>query len=168
VSPTVCERHSDTETELRCQRCDTPICLRCMVQTPVGFRCPECAMLRRPPMYELAVGHYLCAVGVALPLGALLGVAGGLLLAPTPRASIFVLVLALLGGAGAGRVLGAAISRATNGKRGSGMQVAAVVALVVAGLVRLAVSGDIDLLTRELTGLVAVGAGIVVAWDRLR
>jgi hypothetical protein len=139
-----------------------------MVQTPVGFRCPECAMLRRPPMYELAVGDYVRSVGVALPLGALLGVAGSLLLSPTPRAGIFVLVLALLGGAGAGRVLGAAITSATNGKRGSAMQLAAVAALVLAGLVRLAVSGELDLLTRDLSGLVAVGAGIVVVWDRLR
>ncbi|MDA0256830.1 MAG: rhomboid family intramembrane serine protease, partial [Chloroflexi bacterium] len=41
MPPTVCERHPETETELRCQRCDTPICPRCMVQTPVGFRCPD-------------------------------------------------------------------------------------------------------------------------------
>ncbi len=166
--PTVCERHPDTETELRCQRCETPICPRCMVQTPVGFRCPQCAMLRRPPMYEVAAGDYLRALAVALPLGALLGVAGALLLPPSPRAGIFVLVLALLGGAGAGRVLAVAITRVTNGKRGRAVQLVAVAALVFAGVVRLGLGGEFDLVARDLSGIVAVGAGIIVAWERLR
>ncbi len=38
-----CARHSKTETLLRCGRCSTPICPRCMVQSGVGIRCPDCA-----------------------------------------------------------------------------------------------------------------------------
>lgn len=38
-----CARHPQTETGLRCGRCDTPICPRCMVHSSVGIRCPECA-----------------------------------------------------------------------------------------------------------------------------
>jgi len=168
MTPTVCQRHPETETELRCQRCETLICPRCMVQTPVGFRCPDCAKLRRPPMYELSAAHYARALAVALPLGAALGAAAWLLLEPSPRAGLFTLVLALLGGAGAGRLVAAAITAATNGKRGSPMQLAAALALVLAALVRLALADELALLTRDLAGLVAVGAGIVVAWDRLR
>ena len=125
-------------------------------------------MLRRPPMYEVAAADYLRALAVALPLGALLGVAGRLVLPPTPSARIFVLVLALLGGAGAGRLLAAAITRVTKGKRGSAVQLVALAALVGAAIVRLAVGGDLDLVARDLSGIVAVGAGVAVAWDRLR
>ena len=165
---TTCDRHLDTGTELGCQRCGIRICPRCMVETPVGFRCAACAAVRRLPMYQLALGDYARALGVALPLGALFGVGGALLLAPTPRGGFVVLVLALLGGAAAGRVVAAAIDLVTRGKRGRSMQVVALTALLSAGIVRLAVGGELDLVTRDVSGLVAVAAGVVVAWDRLR
>ena len=42
-----CARHPNTETVLRCGRCETPICARCQIQTPVGARCPDCAQVKR-------------------------------------------------------------------------------------------------------------------------
>jgi hypothetical protein len=43
VDTTFCSRHPKVETGLKCGRCGTPICPRCMVYTPVGIRCPDCA-----------------------------------------------------------------------------------------------------------------------------
>lgn len=43
VDTTFCKRHPAIETGLKCGRCGTPICPRCMVYTPVGVRCPDCA-----------------------------------------------------------------------------------------------------------------------------
>ena len=37
-----CANHPDTETLLRCNRCEKPICLKCAVLTDVGYRCKEC------------------------------------------------------------------------------------------------------------------------------
>jgi hypothetical protein len=42
-----CAKHGDTETSLTCGRCETPICVRCLVQTDVGIRCRSCASVRR-------------------------------------------------------------------------------------------------------------------------
>jgi hypothetical protein len=42
-----CARHPNTETVLRCGRCETPICPKCLVSTPVGSRCPTCAQVKR-------------------------------------------------------------------------------------------------------------------------
>jgi hypothetical protein len=42
-----CARHPNTETVLRCGRCETPICAKCQIQTPVGARCPTCAQVKR-------------------------------------------------------------------------------------------------------------------------
>jgi hypothetical protein len=42
-----CARHPNIETVLRCGRCDTPICPRCLISTPVGARCPTCAQVKR-------------------------------------------------------------------------------------------------------------------------
>ncbi|HJZ61015.1 MAG TPA: rhomboid family intramembrane serine protease [Miltoncostaeaceae bacterium] len=38
-----CYRHPGRETLVRCATCGRPICTSCMVQTPVGIKCPECA-----------------------------------------------------------------------------------------------------------------------------
>ena len=38
----VCTFHPKNETQLRCNRCDRPICIKCANHTPTGYRCPEC------------------------------------------------------------------------------------------------------------------------------
>lgn len=37
-----CARHQAIETTLKCSKCETPICPKCAVLTPVGYRCPDC------------------------------------------------------------------------------------------------------------------------------
>lgn len=37
-----CANHPQTETSLRCNRCEKPICVKCAVATPTGYRCREC------------------------------------------------------------------------------------------------------------------------------
>lgn len=37
-----CANHPDVETSLRCNRCGKPICAKCAVRTPTGYRCKEC------------------------------------------------------------------------------------------------------------------------------
>jgi len=41
-----CYRHPSRETNVACSRCARPICPDCMISTPVGMRCPECARER--------------------------------------------------------------------------------------------------------------------------
>lgn len=38
----VCYRHPDRETWLSCSRCGRPVCTQCVVEAPVGQRCPDC------------------------------------------------------------------------------------------------------------------------------
>jgi hypothetical protein len=37
-----CANHPDVETGLRCNNCEKPICPKCAVLTPTGYRCKEC------------------------------------------------------------------------------------------------------------------------------
>lgn len=39
---TVCYRHADRRSLIRCQRCGRPICPECQTPAPVGVHCPEC------------------------------------------------------------------------------------------------------------------------------
>jgi len=74
-----CANHPDRETSLRCNKCSKPICTKCAVRTPVGYRCQECvrgqqAIFQTAQWYDYAIG-----AGVALVLSAIITPFGGLL-----------------------------------------------------------------------------------------
>jgi hypothetical protein len=163
---TYCARHPSVETALRCGRCDTPICPSCLVYTPGGTRCPDCAQLRRPVMYELAPLDIAKAASASAVVAVVLGVAGTILLAPG-RGLPFGFFLAILIGAGAGALMAEAITRATRAKRGRTMQLVAAGGLVAAWLLRLALAGALSFLLGDVLGGIALAASIVTAWQRL-
>ncbi|HVN54820.1 MAG TPA: hypothetical protein VMT46_10855 [Anaerolineaceae bacterium] len=41
-TPLYCANHPNIETSLRCNRCERPICTKCAVLTPTGYRCKDC------------------------------------------------------------------------------------------------------------------------------
>lgn len=63
----VCERHSN-ETRVTCPDCGTPICPQCMVDTPVGVKCPSCAA-PAPELLARQRAITIKAVGVGFALG---------------------------------------------------------------------------------------------------
>ena len=72
--PMYCVNHPQTETYLRCNKCGQPICPRCAVQTPVGYRCRNCINAQQKVFYaDFRPVHYLVAAVVALPLSLVAG-----------------------------------------------------------------------------------------------
>lgn len=163
-----CQRHPDVETALRCGRCEALICPRCLVFTPAGARCPDCARLRRPPMYELGAREYALTLAVGVGIAFVLGVGGALLLPVGMRGGFFFLTLAVFGGTVLGGGVAEAFQRATRYKRGPVMQGAAVATLVVADLIRLVLSGGVQLIAADLAVTLLLVIAGVVAWGRLR
>lgn len=105
--------HPDTLTVLRCGRCETPICPRCLVHSPVGARCRACAPPMRAPMYVLTTSHVLRAFGAAIVGGAVMGAIWTLVLLP-----FTVGFLAIFVGAALGWAFTRLVDLATGGKRG--------------------------------------------------
>lgn len=123
-----CATHPEVTTELTCNKCGKPICPRCMVYTPVGARCPECAQLRRIPTYDVPPTQYVMAIGVGIGAALVGGVAWALMAIAVPFAGFFVSM-------GVGYVLGELIGQSVNRKRGRGLQVIAGVSLFVSYIV---------------------------------
>ena len=147
-----CAYHPNTETVLRCGRCGKPICTRCIVQTPVGARCRECADVRRLPLYQLESADYLRSLGVMLGLG----LAGGL---AWSQAGFFAFFVALI----LGYFAGAGIDWAVRGRRGPRPVVMAGATVVLAYLS----SPFAGLLLASLSGRAVppgLPAGLVGAW----
>jgi hypothetical protein len=67
--PLYCVNHPKVETYLRCNKCGQPICPRCAIQTPVGYRCRDCVNVQQRVFYaDFRPAHYLVVGAVALPL----------------------------------------------------------------------------------------------------
>jgi len=123
-----CKRHPQVETNLYCNKCGDPICPRCMVQTPVGMRCPTCARLKRVPTYQISKQYYLRAILAAVVLAAATGFIWLLIRLYVPFSGFFSFIIA----AGAGYAIGEGISWATNRKAGLPLIIIGCVAMVIA------------------------------------
>jgi len=64
-----CANHPTVETMLRCNRCNKPICTRCAVQTPVGYRCRECVGKQQAVFYSGGALDYVIAGAISVVLG---------------------------------------------------------------------------------------------------
>lgn len=62
-----CVNHLNVETGLRCNKCGDPICARCAVRTPVGYRCQKCIREQQAIFYTGLPVDYVVAAGVSLP-----------------------------------------------------------------------------------------------------
>ena len=65
---TYCARHARVESRLGCSKCGVLICHRCLVQTPVGARCPDCARVRSLPTFEVGAATMARATGAGAVL----------------------------------------------------------------------------------------------------
>ncbi len=65
---TTCFYHPNTETTLRCNRCEKPICTRCAISTPVGYRCKACIKEQQETFFDIVWYDYVLTLVVALPL----------------------------------------------------------------------------------------------------
>lgn len=123
-----CANHPDVETLLRCNRCDKPICVKCAVQTPVGYRCKECVREQQKKYFNAVTGDNLIALGVAL----------GVTLVATPFVSLvlslswwFSLIIAFLAGSAAGSALAQIIRRAVGRRRGEYLRWFALAGIII-------------------------------------
>jgi hypothetical protein len=86
-----CVNHPQTETTLRCNRCENPICVRCAVRTPTGYRCKTCVRGQQQIFETTEWYDYPLALIVAGTLSFL----GSLIV---PRLSFFTIFLAPIAG----------------------------------------------------------------------
>ena len=175
-----CYRHPGRETWVRCGRCDRPICPKCAMQGPVGFRCRDCGKPAYDPLTSVKTVPAILGFGVAL--------AGGLITAMiASRIGFFSILLSWF----AGSVIVQGVNRVAGFKHGP-----TITAIILGGIIGGALIGfalDYALLVQEIAAmaaaageagydypftsmlvdsgiwaLVSVGACCVGAWQRLR
>jgi hypothetical protein len=122
-TPLFCINHPNVETRLRCNRCGNPICPKCAVRTPVGFRCPQCVKAQQAVFYTASTVDYIIAavVSLALSLPAYLIIT---------RLGWFVFFLAPAAGIG----IAEAVRRLTGRRRGRWIWLVAAAGIVLTAL----------------------------------
>jgi len=161
-----CAIHPEIETNLRCAKCGKPICPKCLVDTPVGAKCRDCAGLSKLPTYHVSTTHYLRAIVTALVMAVICGLVWSVVIGLVP---FFYLTMFLA--AGVGYVIGEVVSLSVNRKRGTGLAAVAGIAVVISYLTSIFVPWgagfNFSLLSVSIN-LVALALGIFIAVSRLR
>ena len=105
--PLYCYRHPKSETYVRCGRCDQPICPKCAVQGPVGFRCRQCGLVKSATLSSFTPQQLVLGIGASFGGGAVMGFLGG-------QVGFYSIFLAFFGGG----LIAEAMVRFTGIKRG--------------------------------------------------
>jgi hypothetical protein len=155
-----CKRHPDIETGLTCNKCGDAICPKCLVQTPVGSRCPSCAKLSRVPTYRISKLYYLRAIGAAIGLAIAGGIAWGFL-----QTIIFSSFFNILIAGAIGYGVGEGISLSVNRKSGTGLAVIGGITVVLSFLISAFTFWGLQFSPYDI---IAVVVGVFVSAARLR
>jgi hypothetical protein len=170
-----CYRHPDRETWVRCGRCDRPICPRCAMQGPVGFRCRDCGRPAFDPLTSFTPAQALGGFAVA--------VGGGLLAALiASRIGFFSIIVSYF----AGGFIAQGVTRVAGYKHGPVLLAIVFGGIVAGGLAAFAIdNGTLLALVGAAGGagetpigsmlvdallwtVVGAGAACAGAWSRLR
>ena len=158
-----CAAHPDVDTNLRCGKCGKPICPRCLVETPVGARCRACARLNKLPTYRISSVFYFRAIGAALGMAIVAGLAWGFLSNYFPYIYFHLLLAAGLGYA-IGEVTGLAVNR----KRGIWLAIIGSIAVALSYVIRIFSFGEVPVVGLGLIiDLTSLFIGIYMAVNRL-
>ena len=167
-----CPRDPEVQTILRCGRCGSLICPSCLVQSPVGSRCPSCAAIGRSPMQESSGAQMVKAILTGLVMAALTGPAlVGILLLVGGDGRVSA-IISLIGFVAIGYVNGEAVRRVIGYKLDKRFQYIAGLsvfgAYIAATFVLLASPNLRNDVFSNIVALVGMGIGIWIAMGRVR
>ena len=120
-TPVYCANHPGVETSLRCNRCEKPICPKCAIATPTGYRCKECVRGQQKSFDTALWQDYFISPLIAGGLAFL----GSLVI---PLLGFFTIIVSPIGG-----VIIAEVVRAITKKRRSKRLFQVVAIMVVVG-----------------------------------
>ncbi|MCX8061800.1 MAG: hypothetical protein N3D16_04400 [Anaerolineales bacterium] len=86
-----CFYHPNTETSLRCSTCEKPICPKCAILTPTGYRCKDCVRGQQK-VFETALWYDYITASI---LAAVLSFFGSQFI---PRLWFFAIILSPIAG----------------------------------------------------------------------
>ncbi len=127
--PTIyCVNHPSVETTLRCNKCEKPICAKCAVLTPTGYRCKEC-IKEQQKIFETAVWYDYPVIFIVVAIMSYLGsLLGGWI---SIRFGFYIIILALFLAPAVGGLIAEVARRATGKRRSKKLFLLAAIAAII-------------------------------------
>jgi len=155
-APMYCANHPGVETTLRCNRCGKPICARCAVRTPTGYRCKECVrgqqkIFETAKWYDYGLGFItagLLSLIASLLVSLISGVAG-----------FFAWIIVIVAAPAAGAIIAEAARFVTRKHRSRALFITVAAAVVLGALPEIL----LNLIILSIFGLVFQGIFLFVA-----
>jgi MFS family permease len=113
TGPAPCASHPDRETLVHCNSCGRPVCPDCMVYSPVGVKCKQCAKQPRSALVTLKGRKLVLTIAAAIGAGTVIGFAYYFVLG-----LVGFFFLAFFAAAAMGYVVAEAVLRASRYYRG--------------------------------------------------
>ena len=130
ITPIYCANHPGVETTLRCNKCGKPICAKCAVRTPTGYRCKECVR-GQLKIFDTAEWYdYLLGFATA----GILGFLASLLALFVSGLSFIGWILIIIGAPTAGVVIAEGVRLVTRKHRSRALFITIAVAVVLGAL----------------------------------
>lgn len=169
-----CLRHPNTLSNLRCGRCNDLICPECMLQSPVGARCSDCATIGQAPIFRATGAEFTATIGLAVGGAIVFGIIYGLIawvLWQLPLTLQIGYVAASMVIALAGAPLGEFVRRAGKNKLDPRYKIIAAAMMFLVWVVGIIVSSGLGVwsgIFYNIIGYIGLGVGIYVAMNRVR
>jgi len=154
ITPTYCANHPNVETTLRCNRCEKPICSKCAIKSPVGYRCPECVKSQQK-IFDTALWYdYITAFIAAAVCSAVAAILVRLI------SGIFFGLITLALAPFAGQIIARVIQFFIKNRRSRNLFYTAAAGIIV---------GALPMLLTEILGLflyqISIGSILPVVWQ---
>jgi len=164
ASVVACAEHPEVQTALKCSRCNTPICPRCLVQTPVGARCKKCANMAKSPVYTVTGKSLWRAIAAAIIGGVVMGVAWGFASQIVVGLAYGISFVTLILGVGLGYAFTRIMEFATGRKRGRVVTGLAMGGILLATFIQIIMGGGVVF----IGSVIAAGVGLFFAYQNLK
>jgi hypothetical protein len=155
TSPVYCANHPTVETTLRCNKCGKPICARCAVRTPTGYRCKECVRGQQKTFETAEWIDFLLGFGTA----GVLGFVASLLALLVSGFSFIGWFLIVVGAPTAGMIIAEGVRQVTRKHRSRSLFITVAAAVVLAALPVII----FNLISFNLFGLIFQGIYLFIA-----
>jgi len=127
--PTIyCANHPSVETTLRCNKCEKPICAKCAVLTPTGYRCKEC-IKEQQKTFETAVWYDYPVIFIVVAIMSYMGsLLGGWI---SIHFGFYIIILVLFLAPAVGGLIAEIARRATGKRRSKKLFLLAAIAAII-------------------------------------
>ena len=129
-TPTYCANHPGVETSLRCNKCGKPICAKCAIRMPTGYRCKECVRGQLKIFDTARWYDYMLGSTVA----GILGFLASLLATLISRMGFIGWILIVIGAPTAGMIIAEGVRLVTRKHRSRALFITIAAAVVLGAL----------------------------------